>query len=331
MDVVLSGDLLRIAVNPLVGGTITSIEHLGLGASVLGTTPWDPVPSPYISCAAPDEMTWLSRYGGGWPLLFPNGGDACTFDGVFHGFHGEASVAPWNVDTDGTAIRLTRRFFTVPVEMRREILVAGDLVTVRETVRMHGSRPIRVMWTHHPTFGGDLLAGDFEIRTGARSVTVDDGYDPPTNPLKPGAAGTWPSVAGKNGPVDLSRPSGTMAALAYLHDVDDAWVTVRRLDETVGVALSWDSRIFPCAWLWYELGGTPEQPWYGRARLLGVEPSTSWPGTGLADIDRRGGRLLTLEPDDEITAVIRLNIFQPTGPAHGVDESGRVTFSRDGS
>jgi hypothetical protein len=196
---------------------------------------------------------------------------------------------------------------------------------------MHGDRPIRVMWTHHPTFGADLLAGDFEIRTGARGVTVDDGYDPPTNPLKPGADGAWPSVAGKNGPVDLSRPSGPMAALAYLHDLDAAWVTVRRLDNALGVALSWDSRIFPCAWLWYELGGTAEQPWYGRARLLGVEPSTSWPGTGLADIDRRGGRLLTLEPDDEITSVIRLHIFQPTGPAHGVDENGRVIFFRDGS
>jgi hypothetical protein len=331
MDVALNGDLLRVAVNPLVGGTITSIDHLGLGMSVLGTTPWDPVPSPYISCAAPDEMTWLSRYGGGWPLLFPNGGDACNFDGVFHGFHGEASVAPWNVETDGTAIRLSRRFFTVPVEMRREISVAGEVVTVRETVRMRGDRPIRVMWTHHPTFGGDLLAGDFEIRTGARGVTVDDSYDPPTNPLKLGADGAWPSLAGKNGPVDLSRPSGKMAALAYLRDLDEAWVTIRRLDNALGVALSWDSRIFPCAWLWYELGGTAEQPWYGRARLLGVEPSTSWPGTGLADIDRRGGRLLTLEPDDEITSVIRLHIFQPTGPAHSVDENGRVIFFRDSS
>jgi len=331
MPVVLTGDLLRVAVNPQVGGTIASIDHLGLGATVLGTTPWDPVPVPYVSGAAPDELTWLSRYGGGWPVLFPNGGDACTFDGVFHGFHGEASVAAWHAEADGTTVRLTRRFFTVPVEMRREITLDGDLLTIRETVRMLGSAPIRIMWAHHPTFGGDLLAGGFEIQTGARNVTVEEVYDPAANPLKPGAAGTWPSVAGKDGPYDLSRPTGIVAAMAYLHDFDEPWVSVRRLDGAVGVALSWDRDIFPCAWLWYELGGTAEAPWFGRARLLGVEPSTSRPGAGLADVDRRGGHLLTLHPGDEVTAVIRLHIYQPTGPAQGVDANGRVILAQDGS
>ena len=330
-SVVLNGDLLRVAVNPLVGGTVTSIMHRGLEKSVLGSTPWDPVPVPYVSCSVPDENTWLTRYGGGWPLLFPNGGDACEFEGVFHGFHGEASVAPWNVEADETTIRLSRRFFTVPVEMYREISIDGDLLTIRETVCMLGKTPIRVMWTHHPTFGADLLDGDFEIQTGARNVLVDDAYDPVANPLKIGAAGTWPSVPGKkDGLYDLSRPTGSVAALTYLHDFDEPWVAIRRLDNSVGVVLSWDRRIFPRAWLWYELGGLKEQPWYGRARLIGVEPSTSWPGRGLAEVDRRGGHLMTLQPDDDITAVIRLNVFEPTGPARGVDPNGRVIFDEDG-
>src|SRR5262249_58407221 len=81
--------------SPRVGGTIDKVEHKVLGASVLGTTPWTPEESPIRSGAAPDEPTWLTRYGGGWPILFPNGGDACTFEGVFHGFHGEASISPF--------------------------------------------------------------------------------------------------------------------------------------------------------------------------------------------------------------------------------------------
>ena len=68
---------------------------------MLGKVPWDPVDAPIASLAARDEPEWLTRYTGGWPLLFPNGGDACTVDGVFHGFHGEASIAPWDCDGFG--------------------------------------------------------------------------------------------------------------------------------------------------------------------------------------------------------------------------------------
>jgi hypothetical protein len=322
--VAIESDRLRAVVDPRVGGTIVSITHVGLGASVLGACPWDALPQPHESVAAPDERSWLTHYPGGWPLLFPNGGDACTFEGAFHGFHGEASVAPWRAEADRASVRLSRRFFTIPVEMHRAVSVAGDLLTIRETVRMLGPQPLRVMWTHHPTLGGDLLDGDFEISTAARSVTIDDVYDPLANPLQPGAKGAWPSVPGKRGTFDQSRPAGPMAATAYLHDFAAPWVAVRRLDDAVAVALSWDQAVFPCAWLWYELGGTPEAPWRGRARFLGVEPSSSWPGTGLADIARRGGRLLTLRPGDAIAAEIRLHVFKPKGSVRGVDGSGRA-------
>src|SRR5262249_60462072 len=105
--------------------------------------------------------------GGGWPILFPNGGDACSFEGMFHGFHGEASVVPWETNRDGTALRLRRRFFTVPAEMHRELRVEGDSLTIRETVRLDGDRPIKAMWRHHPTFGSDLLDGPFAIHASA--------------------------------------------------------------------------------------------------------------------------------------------------------------------
>src|SRR5215207_1686731 len=159
---------LRVTVNCRVGGTITSIEHLGLGLSILGQVPWDAVDEPVGSLAARDEPHWLSRYGGGWPLLFPNAGDACTVDGVFHGFHGEASIAPWAASASEDRLVLTRRFFTVPVEMRRELTVERDLLILRDHLSMTGPRPIAVMWGHHPTFGSDLLAGNVEITSGAR-------------------------------------------------------------------------------------------------------------------------------------------------------------------
>ncbi|MBA3517571.1 MAG: hypothetical protein H0T75_07995 [Rhizobiales bacterium] len=320
----IASDELRVTVNPRVGGTITAITHLGTGLSVLGQVPWDVVDAPIGSLAARDEAHWLTRYGGGWPLLFPNGGDACTVEGVFHGFHGEASIAPWTATASRDAVRLARRFFTVPIEMHREVLVENDLLIIRERLRMAGPRPLDVMWGHHPTFGSDLLAGEVEITSGGRRVTVDESYDPGANPLRPGASGDWPTVAGKAGLVDLGRPSGTMAAMAYLQDFNAPWAAVRRLDNAIAVALSWDIGRFPCAWLWYELGGTAEAPWHGRGRVIGIEPNTTRPGMGLAHAKASGSPLLRLHPGEELSATVRLHVFRPSGTVTALDGNGRA-------
>lgn len=323
--VTILGGKLAVAVNPRVGGTITAITHLELGLSVLGTVPWDAVDAPIASLAPPTEPEWLTRYTGGWPLLFPNGGDACTFDGVFHGFHGEASIAPWQAEMGDAHITLRRRFFGVPVEMRRDIAVEGDLVVIRERVRMNGPRAIEIMWGHHPTFGSDLLAGPVEITSGGRIASVDAVYDPPANPLKAGASGAWPIVPGKSGPFDLAHPVGAIAASAYLTDFDrQAWIAMRRVDDKIGIALSWDADVFGCAWLWYELGGTPDAPWHGRGNVIGLEPNTTMPALGLFEAERRGGRLLRLEPGADLSTELRLHVFKPSGPVNGIGSDGRA-------
>lgn len=327
MPVSIASRQLRVTINPQVGGTITSITHLGLGLSVLGTVPWNPINAPIESCAARDEAEWLTRYTGGWPILFPNGGDACTVDGVFHGFHGEASISPWTAKASPESLRLARRFETVPGEMQRELTAVGDMLIIRERLRMSGAHPIDVMWGHHPTFGSDLLAGPVEITAGTRHVTVDDTYDPAANPLRPGATGTWPIVAGKTGPVDLGRPEGIPTAMAYLHDFDAAWVAMRRTDNAIAIALSWDAAHFPCAWLWYELGGTMEAPWHGDGRVIGIEPNSTRPGMGLANAKRRGSSLLRLHPGEEVSTTLHLHVFQPRGDITAVDSNGRAIHS----
>jgi len=302
---------LRVTVDPRLGGTVTSIIHKSQGLSILGTVPWESQPGPASTIAAPDENAWLAHYSGGWPVLFPNGGDACTFDGVFHGFHGEASLAPWDADQTDSRLRLHRRFETLPVEMERLFTLEGDAVTVRETVTLHGSEPVAVMWGHHPTFGSDLLAEPFEISTAARRVTVDDRFDSPLNPLRPGVSASWPQVPGKAVTCSLDRPHGPMAAMAYLLDFERPWASIRRLDGAIAVELAWDDTVFPYAWLWIELEGTQDLPWAGKTRLIGIEPNTTWPGNGLLDTRRRGAPLLTLIPNQAISAWIRLRAFEP--------------------
>jgi hypothetical protein len=328
-DLFLESESLRVTVRPRVGGTITAIEHKELGLSVLGTVPWDPLDTPLESGAAPDERSWLTRYTGGWPVLFPNGGDACTFNGVFHGFHGEASLSPWEAEPGASRIRLTRQFTSVPVRMQRDILVEGDLVTIRETAEPEGDEPVTVMWGHHPTFGSDLLKGEFELDSGASLVRADEGYDPPANPLRAGAVGDWPRIQGKNGIIDLRRPlasaaEGRLACLAYLQDFVAPWMSIRRLDNAIAIVLSWDAEVFPTAWLWLEIAGTSEAPWDGCTRLIGLEPNSTPLAYGLAEARRRGARLVTLRRDAPVEAVIRLHVFKPTGTARGVAADGRA-------
>ena len=85
-SLVLENEALQVTVDPSLGGTITEIRHKALDVSVLGTVPWAPKPGPAATIAASDETQWLQHYTGGGPLLFPNGGDACLFEGVTHGF-----------------------------------------------------------------------------------------------------------------------------------------------------------------------------------------------------------------------------------------------------
>lgn len=328
--IVLESPDLQVTVTPQVGGAITRVTLKESGLDVLGEVPWPVTDAPIASGAARDEPEFLTRFTGGWPLLFPNAGDACDFDGAFHGFHGEGAVTSWNVvAVSPDRLVLSRRFNIVPVTMRRELRVDGDLLIITEHLRMTGDRPIEVMWGHHPTLGSDLLAGPIEITTSARKAAVCTSHDLAANPLRPGSQGAWPIVDGKTGPFDLSRPREPMASLAYLLDFDEAWIAVRRLDNQVAVALSWDKQRFPCAWLWYELAGNPDEPWRNQTRLIGIEPNTTMPAWGLAKAKQAGGALLRLQPGDELATTLRFQTFTPAGPITGLYGDGRALPARN--
>jgi hypothetical protein len=198
--------------------------------------------------------------------------------------------------------------------MVRSFSLAGDSLLIEEMLQSEGTEPLSAMWGHHPTFGSDLLDGPFEITCGAQRVTAEAQYDPPANPLRAGALGHWPQIAGKDAAVDLAHPQRPWASLAYLEDFTSPWAAIRRLDDAIAVHLSWEGRRFPCAWLWVELDGTAEEPWAGRTRLIGIEPNTTPCALGLAESRRRGAPLLRLEPGDVITSFIRLRVFRPEGP-----------------
>lgn len=292
MSMVIESAALSVRVTPNVGGTITEVLHGPTGLSVLGRVPWTAVEEP-LAAAARDEPEWLTRYSGGWPLLFPNAGDACTVDGVFHGFHGEASIMRWDVvGARKDQLVLERHFTVIPAHMRRTFTVTGETLSISELLTYSGDAATDVMWGHHPSFGSDLLDGPVEITSGAAHIKIEPAYAPPEG-------------------ADLLRPVAQLASLAYLTGFDSAWATIRRLDDAIAIHLAWDGARFPCAWLWHELEGTTTPPWSGHTRLIAIEPNTTPCGLGLAEAHRRGAPLLRLAPGQQLTSEISLRVFKP--------------------
>jgi hypothetical protein len=94
----------------------------------------------------------------------------------------------------------------------------------------------------------------------------------------------------------------------------------------LGVALAWDVKDFPYAWLWQEIGSRAF-PFFGRASILAIEPAASWPGAGLAAaIDR--GQALVLEPGQRRSTTVALIPFEPDGRSVvGASIDGEVRFA----
>ena len=307
--VVLQNATASVVITPGMGGTVTSLRHQPSGVEVLARPPWQAQGGP-LAGGARDEADWLSRGGGGWPVMFPNAGDACRDGDARHGFHGEGSVTPWELELDGKALILRRRFSAVPVMMTRRFALEGAGLELRETVE--AERPCSVIWGQHVTLGGDLLAGPVRVETGACGLRACAAYDPAANPLIPGAAGDWPHLPGKAGAVDLSAPPEGAALLACLMDFAGApWARLARADGTLAVRLDWSADPWPLAWFWVETGGTPDAPWNGQARMIGLEPCSTWPATGLAAARAAGGQVITLAAGETRHARLTLTLEMP--------------------
>lgn len=309
--VTIGSETLEVEVTPAKGGDVVSIRRRADGAEVLWRTPWGGRPGGQALPGSDDQAAWLERYPGGWQLLFPNAGEGGVHRGVRHVFHGEASLAPWACTAGERSAELWLTCFSVPVTLRRRLTVDGDTLTIEERVANQGDETVECVWAQHPGFGGDLLAAPARIDCGATRVQVDEVYDPPGNRLRPGAAGTWPHVAGHDGEqVDLRLPLEGGSAFAYLLDFagGEGWASLTREDGRLGVRLSWDATVFPVAWLWEELGGSRGWPWFGRGRVVGLEPCTSWPGHGVADVARRSGTQLRLAPGASLETAVRLQV-----------------------
>lgn len=294
-EMVIANAAIRVAVTPGRGAEIRFVGHPD-GENVLADYDWStPVPASRSTSYGSAELDWMSEYRGGWQELLPNAGDACVVEGVPVAFHGEASASAWDV-VEHAAASVTLRVGTrLPLVVERRMRVVPDAATlvVEETVTNHGDVDVDFLWGHHPAF--DALPG----------LRID---------LPPGP------VHGSGMPDITEEPA---EGLTYLPDRPAHWAALRHPDSGRGVALAWDGATFPHLWVWHTICGAG-WPWYGRARIVAIEPQSAWPRDGLAAAIARG-RSLRLGPSQSRDAWLTLSLFEASERAvTGVDRDGAV-------
>ncbi|MFE7392210.1 hypothetical protein [Streptomyces sp. NPDC057582] len=305
---VIEDDQIRVEIDPAVGATITSIRHRATGAELLWRNPRHGVGASRHEGSGVD--LWLEATEGGWQLVLPNGGTECTYQGVHHGFHGEAGLVPWSWRARDGGLELSADLCDLPLSVVRSVDLTGPgVLRVSTSVSNYGDRPVELMWGEHIGFGSDLLDDPaLRLSCPAAEVTTDDEYCAPSNPLGPGVRSAWPYAAGLDRPVDLRRPLEGASALAYLSAVSQP-ITLTAPGAGLSVDVRW-SDTFPFVWLWTELGGEQGPPWFGRARAIGVEPFTSWPSQGLARVAEKTGTQLRISPAQPVSGWAEIAITE---------------------
>lgn len=311
---------IEVAVRPERGAEIRTIRRPGERNSLADYEWRSPRTASSGATYGDDTLDWLSEYRGGWQELFPNAGAACVMNGVPLPFHGEASSATWEVlDHSAESVTLEAAC-RLPLVLTRQMRVDPDrsCLYVDEVVVNESADPQQAVWVHHPAF--DLPDGSAIDLPGAQ-VHVDAAA---SAELEAGPTRPWPDAAAKGGgTIDLSRvPAGPVERLCYLTNLSEGWVAARCPDG-LGIAMAWPLEVFPCLWLWQEIGG-PGFPWYGRSAISALEPASAWPADGLAAAADRG-QATPVPASGSIRSWLTVTLFDADErPVLGVERDGTV-------
>jgi hypothetical protein len=289
MTITLREDAIALTIAPDRGAEVRSLE-VG-GSELLYRPPWTPAPLPPGPLAA---VPWERSWHGGWQLLWPNAGAACTVDGVEYGFHGAGSVAPFTVmECERERALLRCELDGLCCERGYDVRAGRVRATTRIVNRSKQTIPLVVV--EHLILGGPMASEGTTIALdGGRIVAQEwDGTPLP-------AGGDWPWLEHE----DFSILPATTSRFAVVRDIAAGSA---RIVGSGGTALEvrFDRAAYPHLWLWEERVGATATPWEGRGECLAVEPSSVPSTDGLAGAIARDEAIL-LPPQGEYTSWLEL-------------------------
>ncbi|WP_442576500.1 DUF4432 family protein [Microbacterium sp. F51-2R] len=300
MPISISSEALTATITPERGADIVQIVDLATGTPLLAESPTGLVRTP----SATDSMSaWLRGYPGGWQLLVPNAGPEREHDGARQGYHGEASLAAWDVVArEPASCELEASLSTAPLRLRRRVAVTGDTLTVTDQIENLSPDAVETRIVQHPAFGEPFLDDRSYLMTTAETIVTD--ADAPGSLAGADIIGR-PETVVEPGPVRgsmrLPGPGAGASLFAALTGFATPEVTFCSPTRGLAVRLAWDATVLPHAWFWIEANATSGWPWFRRLYAIAVEPANVLPGEGDASGDRRGGTGTRIEAGDSVT------------------------------
>lgn len=329
--IVLENEILRITVLVDKGTDIVEFLHKPSDTDFMWRAPRDRHTAGYALANAPaPEGDFHDHYLGGWHELLPSF-DGSGAHGANHGLCGEATLLPWHCtverdDREEVCLRFDVRIRRLPLRVVKRLRLQTNSPTLftEETVSNEGGQEVAFDWGHHPVIGPAFLRPECVIEAPGRTI-VSGGPGGADGAFTRGACGEWPILDDTRGnPVDVSRvapPAPGWEEDLYLPDVPAGWVGLTDRGEELGFGLAWQPEVFSHLWLWQNLGGRLDYPWYGRTYCLGLEFLS-----GPFDDDSRAR--LRLDPGGELKARHCATVYRPGRGLTGIDPlTGEATFA----
>ena len=314
MPITLTSEVFEVVIAPERGADILSLTDLATGVQTLAVSPTGQVTSgPFVS--ADSMVAWTNGYPGGWQLMVPNAGPARMHDGVLQGYHGEASLARWQIleQSESSAV-LTTQLFTAPLSLTRSISLTGSELSVTDTITNQSPDPCCFRLGQHPAFGTPFLDEHSYIVMNAATFMAD--AVAPGSLSSPDAAGR-PERVLPAGPVPNSlaipAPGSGESLFGALTDFTEssAAATFFSPSQGFGIRLGWERSVYPNAWLWMEANAGAGWPWFRRLYSMAVEPVNVIPGEGASSSGHaRGGAGVEVAAGESLSSSITVSRVQ---------------------
>lgn len=295
----IENDKLRVTILE-EGGHIAELLHVGTHVNPLWTPPWPSIePSTYDAARHPEygadaESKLLSGIMGHNLCLDLFGGPSEAEAKAGVTVHGEASVAAYRItETDGGM----RQECTLPIAQlafSRVLTLAGDTLSISETVENLSGSDRPIAWTQHVTLGPPFVErGKTKLLLpGTRSRTFESDFTGGKGRFAIAANFDWPNVPTIDGrTIDLQTyPDSRVSAGYTAHLLDPHREKAFFEASNLGVTLryEWTRSDFPWTGIWEENHCRENPPWNGKTMTRGVEFGVSpFPESRRAMIDRK--------------------------------------------
>lgn len=280
-EIILHSRELKVVLDPNRGAEVLSVQELSDGSELMWTTPWSAraqqILDGALSVGTDATSRFLAGFRGGWQTLCPNAGAPRTIHGAQQSFHGEVAVSAWTVvEQSAEHAKLSLELLSLPVRIEREVRVQGFSFSQQDRLINLSGQDLSFDYQQHPSFGADLLADSCLIETSARRYVNDPET---TGTLAAGLTVTWPAATTVDDqPIQLDRlpaPGTRQLVFGWLQDFVDGVYRITNSRTGLAVTVAWDAKILPYAWIWQELNFSVDYPWFQRARVLAIEPSST--------------------------------------------------------